>query len=168
MCKVLLGFVNQLKHQCLFFCSSSPNRLRLFSPVSRWRRLCLPLSDDQRVKLIHSEWTYLWALRRSSCINIYWLPPPPFPGVCPVNRKWYLCIWKSNPITGLNRPWGFQEDEARRFQDSRQMKVVRLSALRTGRLHPFTPSPPPTPVNIPGTHFCWVRGGTVVKVLCYK
>ena len=34
-------------------------------------------------------------------------------------------------------------DEARRFQDSRYMKVVRLSALRTGRLYP--------PGNIPGT-----------------
>ena len=33
------------------------------------------------------------------------------------------------------RPWGFQEAEAPRYQDSRHMKVVRLSALRTGRLH---------------------------------
>jgi hypothetical protein len=40
----------------------------------------------------------------------------------------------------------FQEAEAPRFQDSRHMKVVRLSALRTGRLYP--------PENIPGTHFC--------------
>ena len=39
-------------------------------------------------------------------------------------------------MTGLNRPWGFQEAEAPRFQDSRHMKVVRLSALRTGRLYP--------------------------------
>jgi len=34
------------------------------------------------------------------------------------------------------RPWGFQEVEAPRFQDSRHMKVVRLSALRTGCLYP--------------------------------
>jgi len=40
----------------------------------------------------------------------------------------------SNPITGLDRPWRFQEVEAPRFQDSRHMKVVR-SALRTGRLY---------------------------------
>ena len=46
------------------------------------------------------------------------------------------CILKSNPITGLDRPWGFQELEAPRFQDSRHMKVVRLSALTTGRLYP--------------------------------
>ena len=53
---------------------------------------------------------------------------------------------KSNPITGLNRPRGFQEVEVHRFQDNRHMKVVRLSALRTGRFLP--------PGNTPGTHFC--------------
>ena len=42
----------------------------------------------------------------------------------------------SNPITGLDRSWGLQEFEAPRFQDTRHMKVVRLSALRTGRLYP--------------------------------
>jgi len=41
----------------------------------------------------------------------------------------------SNPITGLGRPWGFQEAEALRFQDNRHMKVVRLSAISTGRLY---------------------------------
>jgi len=51
-----------------------------------------------------------------------------------------------NPITGLDRPRGFQEVETPRFQDSRQMKVVRLSDLRTGRLY--------APGNIPGNHFC--------------
>jgi len=42
--------------------------------------------------------------------------------------------WKSNPITGQNRPWGFQEVEASKFEDNQYMKVVRLSALRTGRV----------------------------------
>jgi hypothetical protein len=37
---------------------------------------------------------------------------------------------KSNPITGLERPWGFQEVQAPRFQDNQHMKVVRLSAIR--------------------------------------
>ena len=41
---------------------------------------------------------------------------------------------KSNAYTGLNNPWGFQKVEAPRFQANRHMKVVRLSALRTGRL----------------------------------
>ena len=43
---------------------------------------------------------------------------------------------KSNPITDQERPWRFQKVEAPRFQDSRHVKVVRLSAVRTGRLHP--------------------------------
>ena len=43
---------------------------------------------------------------------------------------------KSNPITGLDKPWGYRDVKAPRFQDNRHMKVVRLSALRTGRLYP--------------------------------
>jgi hypothetical protein len=57
------------------------------------------------------------------------------------NRKRY-----SNPITGLDRPRGFQEVEAPRFQDNWQMKVVRLWALRSGCLY--------RPGMIPGTRFC--------------
>ena len=57
-----------------------------------------------------------------------------------------LCTFKSNPITDLRRPWGFQEVKAPRFQHNRHMKVVRLSALRTGCLYP--------PGSIPGTRFC--------------
>jgi hypothetical protein len=55
-------------------------------------------------------------------------------------------IKKSSPTTGLDRPTGFQEVEAPRLLDNLHMKVVRLSALRTGRVYP--------PGNIPGTHFC--------------
>jgi hypothetical protein len=53
-----------------------------------------------------------------------------------------LCYFTDNYVpkehsnTGLGRPWGFQDVEAPRFQDSRHMKVVRLSALCTGRLYP--------------------------------
>jgi hypothetical protein len=49
--------------------------------------------------------------------------------------------------TGLDTPRGFQEVEAPRFLDNLHMKVVRLSAIRTGRVYP--------PGNIPGTHFCY-------------
>ena len=45
-------------------------------------------------------------------------------------------VYKISPITGLDRPWGFQEVEAPRFQDNRHMKVVRLSVLCTGHLYP--------------------------------
>jgi hypothetical protein len=52
-------------------------------------------------------------------------------------RNFIKCLKKqSNPITGLDRPWGFQEAEAPRFQDSRHVKVVRLSVLHNGRLNP--------------------------------
>ena len=47
--------------------------------------------------------------------------------------KWIISTFlatkrQSTPITGLNRPRGFQEVEVPRFQDNRHMKVVRLSA----------------------------------------
>jgi hypothetical protein len=45
-------------------------------------------------------------------------------------------VFLSFPTTGLDRPLGFQEVEAPEFLDNRHMKVVRLSALRTGRLCP--------------------------------
>jgi len=53
--------------------------------------------------------------------------------IFPLTECWYSTI---NPITDLGRPWGFQEFETPRFRDSRHMKVVRLSPLRTGRLYP--------------------------------
>jgi hypothetical protein len=43
---------------------------------------------------------------------------------------------KSFPATGLDRPLEFREVEAPEFLDNRHMKVVRVSALRTGRLYP--------------------------------
>jgi len=53
---------------------------------------------------------------------------------------------KAIPLEAYYRPRGFQQVEAPTFPDSRHVKVVRLSALRTGRLSP--------PGIIPGTHFC--------------
>jgi len=44
-------------------------------------------------------------------------------------------------MTGLDRPWGFQEVEAPGFQDNWTMKAIGLSALRTGCLYP-PPLPP--------------------------
>ena len=62
-----------------------------------------------------------------------------------IGCKLFLCSGlskkQSNPITGADRPWGFQEVDVPRFQDSRHIKVARLLALRTGRLYP--------PGNIP-------------------
>jgi len=33
-------------------------------------------------------------------------------------------------------PWGFQAVEAPKFHDNRHMKIVRFSALQTGRFYP--------------------------------
>ena len=51
------------------------------------------------------------------------------------------------PLQAYYRPWGFQEDEAPRLQDSRHKKVVRLSALLNGRLY--------HPRGTPGIHSYW-------------
>jgi hypothetical protein len=55
-------------------------------------------------------------------------------GICDLGSSYRKS--KAIPVTGLDRPLGFQEFEALRFQDNRQMKVVGLSTLCTGRLYP--------------------------------
>ena len=67
---------------------------------------------------------------------------PPGDNPIAVNKYKY----KYKYITGLDKPWEFQQVKAPRFQDNRHMKAVRLSALRTDRFYP--------PGNIPRTHFC--------------
>ena len=48
-----------------------------------------------------------------------------------------MCVAiKAIPSQAWTRPRRFQDVEAPRFQDNRRMKVVRLSALRTGLLYP--------------------------------
>jgi hypothetical protein len=47
----------------------------------------------------------------------------------------YVKAGKAIPLQVLERSLGFQEVEAHRFLHNRDMKVVRLSALRTGRLY---------------------------------
>jgi hypothetical protein len=67
-----------------------------------------------------------------------------------IGEKIILIVWLVKfiaiPVSGLEWSRGYQEVKDPRFHDSRNMKVVRLSAVRTGRLYP--------PGNIPGTHFC--------------
>jgi len=52
----------------------------------------------------------------------------------------------NNSCMGLDRPCEFQEVEARRYQYTQHMRVVRLSALDTGHIY--------SQGNIPGAHFC--------------
>ena len=54
---------------------------------------------------------------------------------------------KAIPVQAYYRPIGFQEAEAPRYLDKWHMKIVRLPALRTGRLY--------SPGNIRGIHFCY-------------
>ena len=68
--------------------------------------------------------------KSSQCLPL-WMKCVP---VCVV--KCYYSRYVSNPITGVDRPWGFQEVEAPRFEDNRHMNMVSLSAQRTGRLYP--------------------------------
>jgi len=51
-------------------------------------------------------------------------------------QLWLVIPEKSNSITGLERPWRFQEFETRRFQDSRHVNVVRMSVLGAGLIYP--------------------------------
>ena len=68
--------------------------------------------------------------------------------ICCVTDWINYCIMTEKVKQSLYRHYyrngGFQEVKAPRFQDNRDMKVVRLSALRTDSLYP--------PRNIPGTH----------------
>ena len=50
-------------------------------------------------------------------------------------NKWALFFKKQKQ--SHYGPWGFQEVKPPRFKDNRNLKVVRLSTLRTGRLYPF-------------------------------
>jgi hypothetical protein len=53
---------------------------------------------------------------------------------------------KANPITGLDRPWRFQDVETTQISRQPAHEGGKASALHTGRFYPAG--------NIPGTNFC--------------
>ena len=97
-----------------------------------------PIKDQSR-----PEWqanvNIMWALTNylgskwMRFLKANWLLISEYAGVIPMFLP--LAV-KSNPITGLESPWGFQEVEAPRFHDNLHMKVVRLAAQHTGRFYP--------------------------------
>jgi hypothetical protein len=74
--------------------------------------------------------TYLQATRGPHCL-FGW-----FMSIILKLLRWKVKVKVKQSHCGPCRPWGFQEGEAPRFQDSRHMEVRRLSALRTGLLYP--------------------------------
>jgi hypothetical protein len=55
------------------------------------------------------------------------------PHICRQFALFFMVMY-NYPITVLDRSRGFQDVAAPRFLDNRHMKVVRLPALRTGRI----------------------------------
>jgi len=67
--------------------------------------------------------------------------------VCRDSNRGPSSLWRqSNPITGLDRPLGFQEVEVPR--------ISRQSAHEDGKVVSPTHRPPLPPGDIPGTRFC--------------
>ena len=107
--------------------------VRLFLSLGRKALICFPSHQITRILPQHQFQRLPWYVTGSY-------------NELPSEFVHWLGKEQNNPITGLDRPRGFQEVEASRFQDNWQMKMVRLSVLRTGRFYPTG--------NIPGTHFC--------------
>ena len=70
------------------------------------------------------------------CISSPWRRLMFVAKTCWSNCLTYFKMVKQSHYRPGHSPWGFQEVEAPRFQDSWHMKVVRLSALHTRRLYP--------------------------------
>jgi len=83
--------------------------------------------------------------KNSTCISVLAVR-----AICLVHRNIFNLMTQIRCVKGRaiskQARTGFQEDGAPRFQDSRYMMVVRLSALHTGHLY--------SSGDIPGTHFC--------------
>jgi hypothetical protein len=99
--------------------------------------------DESNPRLFRNGNVNIWPL---FCLTHSIRHSPPLFQVAVRAHALYFSVKVKQSHYRPDRPLGFQDIEAPRFLDNRHMKVVRLSALRTGRLYP--------PGNIPGTHLC--------------
>jgi hypothetical protein len=135
----------------------SPTKLGFLSPIStsRWKQSQFCGKKNSRKTEKSKTRILLWGLTKTLCFCLvlsvlyYTRVGGRKTEICSVRiiSEYKLCWkenikWKrsSNPSTGQDRPWGFQEVEAPRFLDNRHMKVIRLPPLGTGCLYP--PPPP--------------------------
>jgi hypothetical protein len=91
---------------------------------------------------------YKGPVLRSRCIGPLGARKIPFDSI-QFNSKVKVKI--KLPLYKPDRPCGFREDKAPRLHDSWYIKVLSLSALRTGHLY--------TPGNIAGTNLFWRLSG---------
>ena len=121
--------------------------LENFGQGLHWTGICIYqayvmvyLSNAKYLSIIQSWYLLLAHPFFRSVIYLYLMYYPTSIVFITTNGWHEFVFWqtmkKSNSITGLDKPWGFQEVEAPRFQDNRHIKVVSLSALRTGRFYP--------------------------------
>jgi hypothetical protein len=59
----------------------------------------------------------------------------------------HIPLCKAIPLQAWTGPWGSRRLRLVEFLENRHMKMVKVSALRTGRFYP--------PRKVPGTHFCY-------------
>jgi len=113
---------------------------RLWDNVEKYGR-CGMATDDNKIRRMRFAW---WLTKSTSTHSKYVIliafhgenafANAPYCRICTYSASLGKGKGKAIPLQAWRGPEG--SVEAPRFQDSRHMKVVRLSTLRTGRLYP--------------------------------
>jgi hypothetical protein len=101
------------------------------------QRCLIPKIGESSLQDCKTAWKLIiqYCLCRLEMVNIWTQEVTPRRSVAKPERMGSLRIHMVKVKQSYYRPWGFQEVEAPRFQDSRHMRMVGLSALSTGRLY---------------------------------